>query len=251
MGSEKAAIDCKWKCYPCLLPSPWAPPSCFRFCLAALLRSKHFRPSFPLTFYLWWDGELGAYQHGQQHFSPLSPLWLSRVKNKPLENLGWYWMNRQEHTFHFFFLSPKAVCESLSVCAVKSRTQLHGDVSSEVMATSVWCPLVWSLFASRVEGGEGGYKPTNSRGDRNELCCSVSLPPAFFFFFSFLISILWSPFSMTVGQGSTSVWWFVDSAIFPLRLLTRVEFIVTAKKATPLIIIILFSSVKSLVVVLS
>lgn len=58
-------------------------------------------------------------------------------------------MNRQEHTFSFFFfffsfLSPKAVCESLCVCvcAVKSRAQLHGDVSSEVMATSVWCPLV-------------------------------------------------------------------------------------------------------------
>lgn len=56
-------------------------------------------------------------------------------------------MNRQEHTFSFFFfffsfLSPKAVCEFMCVCAVKSRAQLHGDVSSEVMATSVWCPLV-------------------------------------------------------------------------------------------------------------
>lgn len=103
LGSEKAAIDCEWL-FPWLLPSPWALPSCFCFCLAALLRSEHFLPSLRLTFYLWRDGQRGAYQQGQQHFSLCPLLWLNKRggNNKPLENLRWYWMNRKERTRLFF-----------------------------------------------------------------------------------------------------------------------------------------------------
>lgn len=38
------------------------------------------------------------------------------------------------------FCSP-TLCLRVCVCAVKCRAQLHGDVSSEVMAASVWCFL--------------------------------------------------------------------------------------------------------------
>lgn len=78
----------------------------------------------------------------------------------------------------------------MCACAVKSRAQLHGDVSSEVMVTSVWSPL---------ECGMGGETPTNSRGrGRKELSFSFcvlvlnDIDPSSSTF-SFMISIPWSP----------------------------------------------------------
>lgn len=35
------------------------------------------------------------------------------------------------------------MCLRVYVCPVKSRAQLHNDVSSEVMVTSIWCEALW------------------------------------------------------------------------------------------------------------
>lgn len=92
-----------------------------------------------LTFYLWWDGQLRAYQHGHPHFLPVLAMTEQRTqkqsswKLKMILDESGYWMKSARFSF------PKRVCvKSLCVCAVKSRAQLHGDVSSEVMAASFW-----------------------------------------------------------------------------------------------------------------
>lgn len=124
-------IDCFLRSYPLL-------EHCHRVSVSALSLVRTFRPTFRLTFYLRRDDQLGAYQHGQQHFSLVHAMTLKQRREKTNQN----WMNQQEHTFHF----PQSfVFVSVCVCAVEYRAQLHDDVSSEVMATSLWCQ-VWDFL---------------------------------------------------------------------------------------------------------
>lgn len=191
--------------FPLLLPSPWALLSCLCFCLSTLLRWEHFRPSFHLTFYLRWDGQLRSIP-AWSTFPPRSPQWLSRwVQNKPL----------QHKSTHFVFFT-KAVCVCVwgfCVCAVKCRAQLHGDVSSEVMAASVWCSLAWSLWDySHLEWGRHPQIAERERETGRSLLfclwvlnaihpCTPIQPFLFPFFVVYILvsTALWSPISMTVG----------------------------------------------------
>lgn len=72
-----------------------------------------------LTFYLRWDGQLRAYQHGHQHYLPVLAMTEQRIqkqtswKLKMILDESGYWMK----SARFFF--PKRVCvKSLCVCVL-------------------------------------------------------------------------------------------------------------------------------------
>lgn len=196
LGSEKAAVDCEWNQTVSLCSYPLL-EHCHHVSVSVSPLSfgqNILWPSFHLTFYLWWDGQLGAYQHGRQHFSPV----LAMTKQRSQKQTSWTLRTiLDESTRTHMSFWPKAVClcVSFSVCAVKSRAQLHGDVTSEVMVLVSSGVKSAGDFASRVV--ETIHPQIAEERDRKELlfCLWVLnvIPPSPSSFFPFLISILWCP----------------------------------------------------------
>lgn len=111
---KKAAIDCEWN-------QKWLFPFVSVFSLSTAFMSlshrspwsKHFLPLIRLTFYLHWDGQPGAYQHGQWHLPPHPQQRSHKQTSWKLCDPEWI----RESTYILF--SPKQFApKSLCVCSL-------------------------------------------------------------------------------------------------------------------------------------